>query len=451
MRALRAKFVSLRDLLATAWPIVLVSAVALYVAYQFVEPAPPKRMVVSTGSEDGAYHAFATRYAELLAHNGIELEIRSSSGSGENLERLRRGEVDLAFVQGGVDDPARPAPFAKPVPGEVRLKTLGSVAYEPVWVFYRHERRIDTLQPLAGKRLAVGESGSGVRGVVTQLLAANGMATQGRHLLPITGLEAAEALLRGDVDAAFIVSAPEGAVVQALLHAVGVRVMSFGQAEAYARRFSFLSRIVLPRGVVDLERDIPPRDTALLATTANVVVRDTLHPALASLLLQAMSEVNGQTGFFQRAGEFPAYKDRSYELSDDAQRYFKSGPPFLQRYLPFWLAVLVERLLVLIVPVLVLIVPLLRMAPSIYSWRVRSKIFRCYGDLKFLENELRENYDGLRHGEYLERLDRIEDEAYARSIPLAFSDLLYTLRQHIDLVRDRLRQLERRHLPERTR
>ena len=417
MRALRAKFVSLRDLLATAWPIVLVSAVALYVAYQFVEPAPPKRMVVSTGSEDGAYHAFATRYAELLAHNGIELEIRSSSGSSENLERLRRGEADLAFVQGGIDDPARPAPFAKLVPGEVRLKSLGS----------------------------------GARGVVNQLLAANGLPTHGRNLLPLSGLEAAEALLRGEVDVAFIVSAPEAAVVQALLHAVGVRVMSFGQAEAYARRFPFLSRIVLPRGVVDLERDIPPRDTALLATTANVVVRETLHPALASLLLQAMSEVNGQTGFFQRAGEFPAYKDRSYELSDDAQRYFKSGPPFLQRYLPFWLAVLVERLLVLIVPVLVLIVPLLRMAPSIYSWRVRSKIFRCYGDLKFLENELRENYDGLRHGEYLERLDRIEDEAYARSIPLAFSDLLYTLRQHIDLVRDRLRQLERRHLPERTR
>ena len=350
MRALRAKFVSLRDLLATAWPIVLVSAVALYVAYQFVEPAPPKRMVVSTGSEDGAYHAFATRYAELLAHNGIELEIRSSSGSSENLERLRRGEADLAFVQGGIDDPARPAPFAKLVPGEVRLKSLGSVAYEPVWVFYRHDRRIDTLHPLAGKRLAVGEPGSGVRGVVNQLLAANGLPTHGRNLLPLSGLEAAEALLRGEVDVAFIVSAPEAAVVQALLHAVGVRVMSFGQAEAYARRFPFLSRIVLPRGVVDLERDIPPRDTALLATTANVVVRETLHSALASLLLQAMSEVNGQTGFFQRAGEFPAYKDRSYELSDDAQRYFKSGPPFLQRYLPFWLAVLVERLLVLIVP-----------------------------------------------------------------------------------------------------
>lgn len=180
-----------------------------------------------------------------------------------------------------------------------------------------------------------------------------------------------------------------------------------------------------------------------------MVVRDNLHPALASLLLQAMSDVNGKTGFFQRAGEFPSYKDRSFDLSDDAVRYYKTGPP-LQRYLPFWLAVLVERLFVLILPVVILLLPLLRIAPSIYSWRVRSKIFRCYGDLKFLENDLRENYDASRHFEYLERSDRIEEEAYTRNIPLSFSDLLYTLREHINLVRVKLIQLEARKFTEPT-
>ena len=448
MRALRAKFVSLRDLLATAWPIVLVSAIGFYVAYQFVEPAPPKRMVVSTGSAGGAYHTYAQRYAERLAANGIEVEIRTSSGTRENLARLRQGEVDFAFVQGGANASGEAASSDATPPGERRLKTLGSVAYEPVWVFYRHARRIDTLQPLAGKRIAVGEEGSGVRGLVMPLLAANAVAIDSRKLFPLSGLAAADALLQGEVDAAFIVSAPESVEVQRLLHAPGVRVLSFGQAEAYTRRFPFLSRIVLPRGVVDLERDVPPRDTALLATTANVLVRDNLHPALLSLLLQAMSEVNGHTGFFQRAGEFPAYRDRSFDLADDAQRYYKSGPPFLQRYLPFWLAVLVERLFVLVVPVVVLLVPLLRMAPSIYSWRVRSKIFRCYGDLKFLENELRERYEAAHHAAYRERLDRIEAEACSLGIPLAFSDLLYTLRQHIDLVRSRLLHLEARSVPE---
>ena len=217
--------------------------------------------------------------------------------------------------------------------------------------------------------------------------------------------------------------------------------MNFSQAEAYLRRFPFMSRIVLPRGVVDLVRDTPPRDTVLLTTTANVVVRDDLHPALISLMMQAMAEVNGKSGFFQQAGEFPAYKDRSFELSSEAARYYKSGPPFLQRYLPFWLAVLVDRMLVLVLPVIILLLPLLKLAPTVYNWRIRSKIFRSYGDLKFLENELRHHYDPAKHGEYLVRLDRIEEEAYSRNVPLSFSDLAYTLREHINLVRVELMRL----------
>ena len=435
MKKLRAKFVSIRDLLATAWPIVLITLAGFFVAYQFVEPAPPRQMTISTGSETGAYYAFAKRYAELLEERGITLEIKTSSGSQENLQRVRSGEVDIAFVQGGVLESVA-------TNGQPPLRSLGSVSYEPLWVFYRSDRRIDRLHHLANKRIAVGEEGSGIRGLVMQLLEANEISPGSKNLIPVAGLSAAEALQRGEIDAAFIVSAPESAVVQVMLRSPGVRVMSFSQADAYTRRFPFLAKVVLPRGVVDLVRDTPPRDTVLLATTANMVVRDNLHPALASLLLQAMSEVNGKTGFFQRAGEFPSYKDRSFDLSDDAVRYYKSGPPFLQRYLPFWLAVLVERLFVLILPVVILLLPLLRIAPSIYSWRVRSKIFRCYGDLKFLENDLRENYDASRHSEYLERLDRIEEEAYTRNIPLSFSDLLYTLREHINMVRVKLIQLE---------
>jgi hypothetical protein len=259
------------------------------------------------------------------------------------------------------------------------------------------------------------------------------------------GLNAAEALQQEQIDAAFIVAAQEAPVVQVMLRSPGLRVVSLSQADAYLRRFPFLSKIVLPRGVVDLVRDVPPRDTVLLATTANVIVRDDLHPALASLLLQAMTEVNGKGGFFQRAGEFPAYKDQSFPLSSDAARYYKSGPPFLQRYLPFWLAVLVERLFVMILPLLMLSLPLLKFAPAIYSWRVRSKIVRCYGDLKFLENDLRHHYDPARHQEYVDHLDHIDEGASVLNIPLAFSDLLYTLREHINLVREELRRLATNH------
>ncbi|MFZ4534869.1 TAXI family TRAP transporter solute-binding subunit [Propionivibrio sp.] len=435
MKSIRAKFVSIRDLLATAWPIVLITAIGFVVAYQFVEPAPPSSMTITTGSESGAYYAYARRYAELLAVNGITLEIKTSAGSLQNLERVKKGEADIALIQGGVEESLE---------GEDQsdLRSLGSVSYEPVWIFYRSEYRFDKLHHLSTQRIAVGEEGSGIRGLAMKLLEANEIPANSKNLLPIAGLSAAEALQRGEIDAAFIVAAQEAPVVQVMQRLPDVRVMSFIQADAYTRRFPFLSKVVLPRGVVDLVRDTPPRDTVLLATTANVVVRDDLHPALVSLMLQAMTEVNGKNGFFQRAGEFPAYKDHSFALSDEAKRYYKSGPPFLQRYLPFWIAVLVERLFVLILPIIILLFPLLKIAPSIYNWRVRSKIFRCYGDLKFLENELRQSYVASRHADYLLRLDRIEEDAYTRNIPLAFSDMLYTLRVHINLVREKLTHLE---------
>jgi TRAP transporter TAXI family solute receptor len=438
MERLRARLVAVRYLLATAWPIVLITAIGLVVAYQFVEPEPPRSMTISTGSEAGAYFAYAQRYAPLLAAKGITLEILTSAGSLENLARLDKDEADIAFVQGGILPPTDD-------PESSHLRSLGSVSYEPVWVFYRGPRRITRLHQLAGQRIAVGEEGSGIRGLALQLLAANEIPPDSPKLLAIGSLDAAEALQQGRIDAVFIVAAQEAPVVQVLLRSPGLQLLSFSQADAYLRLFPFLSKIVLPRGVVNLVSDVPPRDTVLLATTANVVVRDDLHPALANLVLQAMTEVNGKSGFFQHAGEFPAYKDQSLVLSDDAGRYYKSGPPFLQRYLPFWLAVLVERLFVMALPLVMLSLPLLKFAPALYSWRVRSRIFRCYGDLKFLENDLRNHYLAARHDEYVRRLDDIEDDAYSRNIPLGYTDLLYTLREHINLVRDKLRHLGTTH------
>ncbi len=436
MARLRAGLLSLRDLLATAWPIVLITTIGFVVAYQFVEPAPPRHLTITTGSDSGAYSLFARRYAEILARSGVRLDIKTSPGTQENLQRIKQGEAEAAFVQGGAVLTAASTEDDAPL-------SLGSAYYEPVWVFYRGRKTLDQLQQLAGKRIAVGAEGSGIRGLALQLLEANEIPTDSGHLLPLAGLDAAEELQQGRIDAAFIVAAPEAPVVQVLLRSPGVRLMSFSQADAYTRRFSFLSKIVLPQGVVDLVRNYPPRDTVMLATTANVIVSEQLHPALASLLLQAMSEVHGKGGFFQRAGEFPAYRDQSFRLSEDARRHYKSGPPFLQRYLPFWLAVLVERLLVLLLPLFALLLPLLRVAPALYTWRVRSKIFRCYGDLKFLENDLRQHYDPTRHATYVDRLERIEEEAYTRNVPLAFTDLLYTLREHINLVRHKLRSLEK--------
>ncbi len=438
MAKIKASLLSLRDLFATAWWIFLIVGIGFVVAYQFVEPAPPKHIVITTGSESGAYYQFANRYAAILAKNGITLEVKASAGSLENLERLKKDEAQIGFVQGGVVPP-KEDPDAEDDSG---LLSLGSLFYEPVWVFYRGEKKLDRLTDLRGKRIAIGQEGSGVRQLAQQLLVANEIPL-GRNLVPVAGLKAAEELQQGRIDAAFIIAAESAPVVQVLLRSPGVRLMSFAQANAYQRRFPFLTRLTLPQGVADLVRDYPPEDIKVLAPTANLIVRDDLHPALQTLLLQALSDVHGKSGFFQDAGEFPSYMDQMLPLSPDAARYFKSGSPFLQRYLPFWLAVLIDRLIVLLVPIIALLIPLLKIAPALYTWRVRSKIFRIYGELKFLEEDIKQHSDIERAGEYRLRLDTLEDEASQLHVPLGFTDLVYTLREHVNLVRQALHKLEK--------
>ena len=430
MAKIKAGLLSLRDLFATAWWIFLIVGIGFAVAYQFVQPAPPKRIVITTGGESGAYYQFAQRYAAILARDGITLEVKSSAGSLENLDRLKADEAQVGFVQGGVMPP-KEDPDAEDDSG---LLSLGSLFYEPVWVFYRGERDLTRLTDLRGKRIAIGQEGSGVRQLAQQLLAANEIEA-GEQLVPLSGLTAAEELQQGRIDAAFIIASESAPVVQVLLRSPGIRLMSFAQSGAYQRRFPFLTKLTFPQGVADLVRDFPPNDIKVLAPTANLIVRDDLHPALQSLLLQAASEVHGKSGFFQDQGEFPAYKDQMLPLSPDAARYFKSGPSFLQRYLPFWLAVLVDRLIVLLVPVFALLIPLLKVAPAIYNWRVRSKVFRCYGELKFLEDDLKNHFDPAKLGEYRTRLDDLEEEAVQLHVPLGFTDLVYTLREHVNLVR----------------
>ncbi len=437
MTKLKAGLLSLRDLFATAWWIILIVGIGFVVAYQFVQPAPPKKITITAGAESGAYFQFAKRYASILARDGIELEVLASAGSQQNIERLQSGEAQIGFVQGGMIVPPED-------PDEVEdmgLLSLGSVFYEPVWVFYRSERKLEKLTDLRGKRIAIGQEGSGVRQLAQHMLKANDIPV-GNHLASLGGLKAAEELQKGRIDAAFIIAAEKAPVVQVLLRSPGIKVMSFSQAQAYQRRFPFLTRLTFPRGVADLVRDLPPEDVRLLAATANLIIRDDLHPALRSLLLQAAAEVHGKTGFFQDAGEFPAYKDQMLPLAGEAERFFKSGPSFLQRYLPFWLAVLADRLVVMLVPIIALLIPLLRVAPAIYNWRVRSKVFRCYGALKFLEEDLKQRFDPAKLEEYRNRLDALDEEASQLRVPLAFTDLVYTLREHVNLVRGILAKRE---------
>lgn len=415
-----------REILVVGLPAALLIIGIFWIASLFVQPAPPQSLIMTTGAESGAYHGHARRYQEILARHGIRLELKISSGALENLERLKddKSKVTVGFIQGGTATRADGA----------GLMSLGSMYYEPLWVFYRGGIQFDRVAQLRGMKVAIGPEGSGTRKLALQILAANGVVADSRDFPALGGDAAADALGRGRVDAVFIIAGADSPVVRKLLGARGLKLMNFAQADAYAKRFPFLSKVTLPRGAVDLVNDLPAQNVTLVAPTANLIVRDDIHPALVSLLMQAASEAHGESGVFQQAKEFPTPKDYTFEISKDAERYYKSGPPFLQRYLPFWAATLVDRVLVMALPLLALI-PILRAIPSLYAWRVTSRIYRWYGELSMLENEIGKNYDQTRHAEYHAALDSMEERANNRPVPVAYAHLLYTLREHINLVR----------------
>jgi hypothetical protein len=354
---------------------------------------------------------------------------KPSAGSMENFERLRDPgfEVDAGFIQGGT---------ARPREGD-EIVALGDLYYEPLWIFYRESALHggDKLLELKGKRVAIGGVGSGTHHLAMELLAANGVDATNTTLIRSGGLELLGRLQKEEIDAVFVVGPTQSSLVWSLLYTPGMRLMSLTHAEAYTRRFPYLARLVLPRGAIDLAREIPPRDIQLVSPMATLLVREGTHQALIGLLMQAADEVHGTPGPFQKPGEFPRAGHSEFPLSTEAERYYKFGKPFLQRFLPFWAATLIESKVVMLLPLLVVLFPLIRFAPQIYGWRVRSRIYRRYGELKFLENEVNENTGLHTRAEWIEKLEKIERDASTIRTPLAFSDMLYTLRAHIDLVR----------------
>jgi TRAP transporter TAXI family solute receptor len=428
---------ALKDLLVTiVLPLMAVIA-AFWFAAHFVKPAPPDNFVMTTGADGGAYHLFAQRYRDFLKRENITITLKPSAGSIENLQRLqeRNSRFDVGLIQAGVINGDAPA----------GLRSLGAMYYEPLWVFYRGMETVEKLSQLAGKRVAIGPEGSGTRALALQLLKASGIDPQAAQLVPFGGSEAVKALLDEDVDAAILVASPDAPTVRELAQARDVKLASLVQAEAFTRRFPFLTVVQLPRGAIDLANDLPARDVTLLTTTANLVVKDDFHPALGVLLLQAAAQVHGRAGILQKAGEFPAPRESEFAIADEAQHFYKNGPPFLQRYLPFWIANLVERLAVLLLPFVAVLLPMFKILPVLFQWRNKSKVFRWYGELKFLESQVNANPDPAQLDHFFERLDAIEDGVSQTRIGAHYSDYVYHLRTHIELVRNRLHRLEEAH------
>ena len=424
---------SWRDALMVGVPTLALLLAALWVAFHYAHPAPPRTVSFAAGAPGGAYERFARRYRDILARDGVALQIVATAGSLDNADRLAdpSSRLHAGFVQGGIGRPTD-AP---------ELVSLGTVALEPLWVFCKGPS-VDRLPALRGRTLAVGAPGSGTRNLVHDMLATNELTDGDVRLVDSGGLEAAAAVTGGKADCAFLVSAPEGEAVRALLRAPGVSLMHFARAEAYVRRLHFLTAVTLPEGTVDLARNIPPRDVGMVAAGTEIVVHRDLHPAIQMLLLQAAREVHGEGGMFHRPGELPRAQAATFPLSDDALRYYRSGRPFLQRYLPFWVANLIDRALVLGLPVLAVAFPLFRIVPPLYRWRVRRRIYRWYGELMFIENQARSTLTAGERRGFVERLDAIEHTVDTLEPPLAYADQLYALRQHIAFVREKLAAAE---------
>lgn len=416
-------------------PTLVVLIFGFILAYQFVAPAPPRSLTIGTGSPEGAYFEYAKSYRKLLAEYGIELKLRNTAGSAENISllELETGGVDIAFVQSGLKNISKTG----------NLRTLGSLFFEPLWIFHRNGIELTRLSDLKGRRIAVGEEGSGTKILATQLLDLNGVSNANARILAVGSQNAVDMLLSGGLDVAIFVSTHRAAYLLQLFESRSANLIGLERAEAYALRYHYLYVLKLPEGVLDFAANIPAHDLNLVAPTTQLVVKSDLHPALIDLLLQAAKKIQYRGGGFEREGAFPAPRYLDFDLSEEAERFYQHGPSLLQRYLPFWVATFLTRMKIMLVPLIVLLFPLFKIMPLAYRWRMRSKIYRWYSKLEAVDPKVHKDDMPEQLNNFISELDLIEEQVSKISVPLSYSEELYALRLHISMLRDELLQADK--------
>jgi len=388
---------------------------------------PPRTVTMATGPAGGAYQELGLRYRDILARSGVRLRLVNTTGGLDNLARLRdrRSDVQAGFIQGGTTTKEE----------SPNVESLGTMFFEPLWLFYRKGIG-DGMERFRGRRISIGPEGSGGRALAIEIMKRTKVDAVVGELLPFSPQEAADKLIAGEIDMAFVVSGWDSPVVRQLMAADGIDVANVPRPDAFIALYPFLSKVVLPSGVADLAANRPPSDVILLAAKASLAVRDDLHPAIQYLLLNAAVEIHSPPGIFQKAGQFPAAEAVDLPLSEEAQRFYKSGRPVLQAYLPFWMAALVERFLVVFLPALVLLYPAFRLVPQGYDWLMQSRIRRLYDEMKSIERELAAGQEPP--AALKAKLDGLTQKASELQLPVKYASMQYTLRMHLDLVRDRI-------------
>jgi uncharacterized protein len=414
---------------AKVWGLLAVIAlVGFLITYQYVGAPPPKVVRIATGAKNGAYYTFAQEYARLLASDGITLEVVPTAGSVENLELLKNGEVSLALIQGGSatrDD-------------KERLQSLGSLFLEPVWIFVRKQSALRRFLELKGKRVSVGIAGSGTHLLATQLLSSAGITETNTQLIREETTQAIDSLSKGKIDAAFFVASPEAPIIRNLFAAPAVELLNFDRAAAYGRWFPFLTPVTLSEGVIDLQQNIPSHDTPLVAASANLAARGDLNASLIPAVLNAVTRVHETGGVLEHKRQFPSVDFADLPLNEDARRYLINGPSFLFRWLPYGTAVLLDRLKILVLPLLALLLPLFKIAPPLYTWRIRSKIYKWYAAVREVESSIQEEKVSSDAASLINRLSELDRQVASVSVPLSYAAELYHLRLHIRFLQEKL-------------
>ncbi|MEM5313273.1 TAXI family TRAP transporter solute-binding subunit [Paraburkholderia sp. JHI869] len=417
--------------------VIVLLAAAGWLLTIVVEPAFQRTIVMTSGADNGIYRGFADRYAPILKRAGIKLVIRSSSGSVENYERLRdpNSAYEVGFIQSGTTTPK----------DTDNLQTIAAVSYEPIWVFYRGDATVDRLSQLRGKKISIGVPGSGLLNVAQVLLSYSGITSQNSTLLQMDAPAAYQGLESGRIDAAFFIGRPDADMQKTLLNSP-LKLMSFAQADALVQKFPSLSKIVLPRASTSVAEDLPRTDVTLLAATALLVSKNTMHPALVYLLLDAAHTVHGGEDYFTPLGTFPNLKTEEFPISDESVRYFKSGQPFLYRYLPFWLASLIERRLLILVPFAALLIGLIQALPRLVEARTKKRLVVWYREIKALEDEVWQNREPPQSqiAQWIDEIENIDASASQIRIPYRYFQDVYALKQAIGVVRDRIEHVAQR-------
>ena len=408
---------------------IIVIVAGVIFAYQFVGPAPPDRIVLATGADGGAYQLYGARIAAYLKEQGVEVELRETAGAVENLALLGSDSgVDIGFVQGGLVGAADTS----------GVMALGSLYLEPIWLFAQSGSAIAEVADLAGKRISIGAEGSGTRVLITRFLVAVGITAQSARFVEMPNDELEAAFAAGEIDAAFLIAGAESSQIHSLVERDDVTLLSLRRTDAYVRQSLYLSKVVLPEGVLDLPGNRPDSEITTIAVTALLAAREDLHPALNDLLMIASAQTFGEHTLLSDAGQFPTSQYTDLPLSKEARRYFERGAPFLMRYLPFWAATLVDRLWVMLLPLIGLSIPLFKLMQPLYNWRIRRRLLKRYTALHEIDPQYNPVTTEEDRNARLRLIENLDHDSVGVVVPKSYSDDVYKLRRDIDLVRRKL-------------